>query len=309
MQNRSVPCLHQPIAVTSVTAMSRGERRTRWVILVAAVTMVAEIVAGYASESMALLADGWHMASHVVALGITAWAFAFARRHSGDAHFSFGTGKVGSLGGYTSAILLIFFAGLMVIESIAHLFDPVEIQFDEAILVAIVGLVVNLLSAWLLRDHHAHRHDSKHAHHHSHDHNLKGAYLHVLADALTSVLAISALLIGKFTGIVALDPIMGIVGGGIIARWGIQLLRESGNILLDRVVDIDWVNRAQEAVERDAGTWLSDLHVWRVSNGEYAASISVVAHDPKSPEDYKALLPRYPGLNHLTIEVNRCPES
>lgn len=284
----------------------RNERNTRWVIALTAAMMIVEIAAGSMFNSMALLADGWHMASHASALSITAFAYFYARRHASDARYSFGTWKVGVLGGFTSAVVLAVIAILIAWESFGRFFDPLVISFNEAILVASIGLVVNLVSAWMLGDHHHEAHDEHHGHHH-HDHNLRAAYLHVLADALTSVFAIFALLTGKVFGWVWMDAAMGIVGSIIIARWSYGLLRDSSRVLLDGAVELSTVEDIRAALEDDSDDRVADLHVWRVGPGKIAAIISIVSHEMKSPDDYRvALIERF-GFAHLTIEVNRCP--
>jgi cation diffusion facilitator family transporter len=281
----------------------RGERQTRIVIVLTAAMMVIEIAAGSVFNSMALLADGWHMASHASALSITAFAYLYARRRAGDARFSFGTWKVSVLGGYSSAVVLAVIALLIAWESVGRFFEPQDISFDEATLVASVGLVVNLLSAYLLSDGHSH----SHAGHEHHDHNLRSAYLHVLADALTSVTAIVALLTGKFFGWVWMDPMMGIVGSLVIARWSYGLLRDTSGVLLDGSVPAESVASIREALESgSAGDMVSDLHVWPLGPGQLAVVASVVSDHPRSPSDYKALLADRRELKHLTVEVNRC---
>ena len=285
----------------------RSERNTRRVIALTAAMMVVEIVAGTVFNSMALLADGWHMASHASALAITAFAYAYARRHADDARYSFGTWKVGVLGGYSSAVVLAVIALLIAWESAGRLAEPRVISFDEAILVACVGLVVNLVSAYMLRDHH---HESAHgeaAHAHRHDHNLRGAYLHVLADALTSLFAIFALLTGKYFGWVWMDPLMGIVGSVIIGRWSYGLLRDSSRILLDGDVAAGAVTEVKAALEADSDDLVADLHLWRVGPKNLAAIVSLVTDDPRAPEHYKAILAERLGIAHVTVEVNRCP--
>ncbi len=282
----------------------RNERQTRLVIALTAVMMVAEIVAGSVFHSMALLADGWHMASHASALSITAFTYWFARRHRHDERYSFGTGKVGVLGGFTSAVVLAVIAILVAWESFGRFFEPLVISFDEAIAVATVGLAVNLLSAWLLRDAHHHggsRHDGGHAH----DHNLRAAYLHVLADALTSVTAIVALVTGKLFGWVWMDPVMGIVGSVVIARWSVGLLRQTSAVLLDGAAPEETRERLRRAVE-DSGDIVSDLHVWQVGPGRLAAVASVVSDSPRPPEHYKRRLAAALDLAHVTVEVNPC---
>ena len=289
-----------------------GERRTLQVIALTATMMVAEVGGGMMFGSMALLADGWHMASHSAALGITVFAYRFARRHLQDPRFTFGTGKVGVLGGFTSAVALAFIALLMVWESAGRLFEPRAISFDEAMVVAALGLVVNLLSAWLLRetphDHgHGHDHHHEHGHHHGHDHNLRAAYIHVLADALTSVLAIVALLAGKYFGWVWMDPLMGIVGAGVIGIWCYGLLRDTGRILVDADTGEDEATEIRRAVEADKDNLVADLHVWRVGPRHLAAIVSVVTHFPRPPGHYKALLVGRADLVHLAVEVHQGP--
>jgi len=304
-----------------------GERRTLIIVIVTAVFMVAEIVAGLYFGSMALLADGLHMASHAAALGISVAAYVYARRHASDRHFSFGTGKVNSLAAFASAILLVGFAGLMAVESIERLFNPVSISFDQAILVAVIGLLVNGASAWLLAStphhhHHGHEgghdhadHDSAH-HHHGHgrapeselqkDQNLRAAYFHVLADALTSVLAIVALLAGKYAGAAWLDPAMGIVGATLVAHWSWGLLRMSAKVLLDWQADTPVIDRVHEALLVDESDRIADLHVWTIGQGQHAAEVAIVTDRPRSPAYYKALIPDELGIVHATIEVHRC---
>jgi cation diffusion facilitator family transporter len=283
-----------------------GERNTRRVILLTLLMMLIEIVGGYLFGSMALLADGWHMGTHAVALGITAFAYYYARRKSDDPNYSFGTGKVGVLGGFASAIVLAVIALLMGIESFKRLINPSPIQFNEAIVVAVLGLTVNLISAWLLQGKHGH---SLHHHNHSHshqDHNLRAAYLHVLADALTSLLAIFALLTGKIFGWIWMDSIMGIVGALMITKWSYGLLIDTGKILLDRDVNQEAVDEIRAKMEADSDTRVTDIHVWRVGSHHLSAIISLVTHYPKTPAYYKKLLLDYDEIVHVTIEVNKC---
>jgi cation diffusion facilitator family transporter len=289
-----------------------NERRTRRVIGLTLAMMGAEIAAGMRFGSMALLADGWHMGTHAAALGITALAYYLERRHADNPLFSFGTGKIGILGGYTSAIVLALVALVMAGESLARFQRPVPIRFEEAILVAVVGLAVNLLSAWMLQGPaggemhpgaHAHVHPGDHGHH---DHNLKAAYLHVLADALTSLLAIAALVTGKFFGWTWMDPAMGLVGAVVILRWAWGLVGETSRILLDRDVSLDEVAAIYRAIETDGDNRVADLHVWRLGPGRLAAVISVVTHFPKDPGHYKDLLRDFTELNHITVEVHTC---
>ena len=289
-----------------VPDFSHAERRTRIVIGVTAAMMIIEIVAGLMSHSMALLADGWHMSTHVLAFLITAVAYYFARTQAGNARFSFGTGKIGVLGGFTSAVVLSIIALLMAVESVRRLFVPLEIHFNEAIGIACVGLLVNLGCALLLADrHHEHSDDSAH----SHDLNLRAAYLHVLADAFTSVLAIAALTGGKFLGWARLDPVVGIIGSGVVFSWAYTLLRDTSGILLDRTpASSDLPDQIRRAVESDGDSLVTDLHVWQVGIGKYAAMISIVAHEPKSCDSYRALLRSHDELVHVTIETQHCRE-
>ena len=280
-----------------------GESKTLIVIAITAVMMVVEISAGVIYGSMALLADGLHMASHTVALAITAFAYIYARRHALNPGFSFGTGKVNALGGFTGAVLLVIFSLMMAVESVERLLNPVAIVFNQAIAVAVLGLLVNALCAYVLgvhshEDHHGdHSHDDHH--HNGHDHNLTSAYLHVLADALTSVLAIVALITAKYYGYVWMDPLMGVVGAILIARWsyGLLLDRQAPKLLREEI---------RTALESDEDTQVSDLHVWSIGPEIYSASITVVAHEPASPGDYKARLPESLGLVHITLEVHVC---
>ena len=304
-----------------------GERRTLLVLALTAVTMVVEIAAGLGLGSIALLADGLHMGSHATALGIAAFVYVYSRRHAADPRFAFGTGKMNALGGYTGAVLLAAFAVAMAWESVARLLSPVAIAFDWAIAVAVVGLAVNAASVLLLgahghgRDHHAGVQDEhRHEHHHSggqddhHDHldhdlNLRSAYLHVLADALTSVLAIVALLAGKFFGAWWMDPLMGLLGAALVTRWSWGLLRDTGRLLLDRQAPEPVLRAVREAIEGAADNRLYDLHVWSVAPGAYAAALGVVTHSPHPPGHYRALIPVDLGIVHATVEVQRCEEA
>lgn len=286
---------------------TEGERKTRLVVILTACMMVVEIAAGYTFGSMALLADGWHMGTHVAALAISVFAYRYARRHADNPRYSFGTGKVSALGGFASAIALAVVALLMAIESVERLLAPQTIHFDEAILVAIVGLVVNLVSAWLLHGGHAHGHHHGDHHHHGHqDHNLRAAYLHVLADALTSLLAILALFTGKYFGWIWMDACMGLVGAVLITRWGYGLLRETSSVLLDSTPDEKTLTGISNAIESDADNRVADLHVWRLGPRHFGAIVSLVTDHPRDPQHYKALLKDLPQLAHVTIEVNHC---
>jgi cation diffusion facilitator family transporter len=288
---------------------TEGERRTRLVVILTACMMVIEITAGYLFGSMALLADGWHMGTHVAALAISLFAYRYARQHADNPIYSFGTGKVSALGGYASAIALAVVALLMGFESIHRLLFPETIQFDQAILVAIIGLVVNLVSAWLLHGgatHDHHHHDAAHGHHHHHDHNLRAAYLHVIADALTSLLAIIALVAGKYFGWLWMDACMGLVGAALITRWGYGLLRETSGVLLDSAPNDETLQRIERAIQSDADNRVTDLHVWRLGPKSYGVIISLVTHQPRDPQHYKGLLKDFAQLHHVTIEVNHC---
>jgi cation diffusion facilitator family transporter len=302
----------------------RNERRTWFVVALTAVMMVGEIAAGSLFGSMALLADGWHMATHACALGIAAAAYLFARQHARNSRFAFGTGKFGDLAAFSSAIILSLIAVQIFYESVIRLVHPVAIAYGEAIAVAALGLGVNLVSAWLLRDshdhdHHGHghshgssqgssqgsSHDSSHGHRH-HDNNLRAAYIHVLADAATSVLAIAALAIAMYSQWIWADPAVGIIGSLVIASWAFGLIRDSGAVLLDVSVD-----KNLEAVIRDRletrGDRVTDLHLWQVGPGHRAAVISVVSDHPLPSATYKRRLGGLRGLSHVTIEVELCP--
>jgi cation diffusion facilitator family transporter len=285
-----------------------GERRTLQVLLLTATMMIVEIVAGVIYGSMALLADGWHMGTHAAAFMITVFAYRYARRHAASPVFAFGTGKVGVLGGFASAVALAVVALVMLAESAQRLFIPHVIHFNEAIGVAVLGLAINIISAFLLQDHHvqeAHNHHHDHRHHH-HDHNLKAAYLHVLADALTSVLAIIAVVSGKYFGWNWLDPVMGMVGAAVITHWSYGLLRETGPVLLDESIDEQYRTLIRQRIEDDADNRVTDLHVWKVGPSHYAVILSLVTQYPQPPEHYKALLADLDRLSHITIEANQC---
>jgi cation diffusion facilitator family transporter len=288
-----------------------NEMRTWWVVGLTAVMMIGEIIGGTIYGSMALVADGWHMSTHAGALAIAALAYRYARRFARDSRFAFGTGKLGELAGYSSALILGVIALMIAYESVTRLLNPIAIHFDQAIVIACIGLAVNLVSAWLLHDDHDHHdehdHHDDHAHgHHHHDHNLRAAYLHVLADALTSVLAIVALLAGRFYGWVWMDPIMGVVGALVIAHWSFRLLRASGAVLVDVVVDPRMAEQVRAKLEQGSDR-VTDLHLWRVGPGHAALIASVVSDHPQSPDAYKARLESLSGLSHVTIEVHTCP--
>ena len=272
----------------------KAERNTKIVMILTVVTMVIEIIAGWLSGSMALLADGWHMATHVAAFGITLFAYQYARKNVNNPQYTFGTGKVGVLGGFTSAVILAMVALIMVIESLMRLFRPDLIHFNEAIAVAIIGLGVNLISALVLEDDH------------DHDHNIQAAYIHVLADALTSILAIIALCGGKFFGWIWLDAVMGIVGAMVIAKWAYNLLQDTSAVLLDGAVDKEIRSSVLTVIESDADNRVADLHLWHLSQNHLAAMISLVTHYPQEPEYYRHLLQKIPSIAHVIVEVNPC---
>ena len=281
-----------------------AERNTWRVIGLSVVMMVAEIVAGWWYGSMALLADGWHMSTHVAALGITAGAYWLARRYARDQRFAFGTFKIEVLGGFASAILLSLVALLIVAESLERFFVPRSIQYDQALIVAVIGLLVNLLSAWLLGDGTLHGHDHDHDSPHEHqDLNLRAAYLHVLADAATSVLAIVALLGGKYGKWGWLDPLMGVVGAALIGIWSLSLIRVTSIVLLDREMDHPLVAEIRETIESDRKSRVSDLHVWRVGRSRFACLALIEIHEPRTAADYRQQLRAHEELSHITIEV------
>jgi len=302
---------------------AQNERRTWFVVALTLVMMVGEITAGSFFGSMALLADGWHMGTHAVALGIAGAAYLFARRHLGNERFSFGTGKFGDLAAFSSALILGIIAVQIAYESVLRLFSPVSIAYGEAIAVAVLGLVVNLVSAFLLRDshdhHHGHAHDHDHHDDHGHDHhdhdlghgrlhrdnNFRAAYMHVLADAATSVLAIAALALGMYTGWAWADPAVGLIGSAVIASWAYTLIRDAGSVLLDVSVDrkLERTIRARLEEGRDR---ITDLHVWQVGPGHCAAVISIVSDAPLQPAIYKERLHDLKALSHVTVEVEHC---
>lgn len=306
----------------------RNETRTWLVIALTTVMMVGEIVAGHLFGSMALEADGWHMATHAGALIIAALAYLFARRHADDTRFAFGTAKLGDLAGFASAIILAMIALLIALELVGRLREPVPIAFDEAILVAVLGLLVNLASAWLLHEPdpaaapspasaphrgsaHSHAHSHGHAHGHGHgakaagqpDYNLRGAYLHVIADAATSVAAIIGLLAGRFYGWVWMDAAMALLGSMVIASWSLGLIRDSGAVLLDVTPDPALAERVRQKLEA-GGERIIDLHLWRLGPGHHGLIASLVTADPHPPEIYRARLASLSGLSHITIEVH-----
>ena len=282
------------------------------VVAITATMMVIEIGAGLAFGSMALLADGLHMASHAAALGISVLAYLFARRHAHDARFSFGTGKINSLAGFASAVMLAVVAVLMAGQSVERLLHPVTIDFGPALTVAIVGLAINAVCLLILKGDHAHDHtddeDHDHHEHEAHDHNLWSAYIHVLADALTSVLAIGALMAGKRFGAVWLDPLMGILGAILISRWAWSLISVSGHVLLDMQAPEALRRMVRRHIEQDADNRVADLHVWAIGPGLYSAAISVITDKPQPADHYRGLLPSHLGIVHTTVEVHHCRE-
>jgi cation diffusion facilitator family transporter len=279
-----------------------GEKRTWWVILLTTVTMAGEIIAGLLFGSMALLADGLHMASHAAALTIGAVAYIYARRRAHDKRFSFGTGKVSSLAGFTSAVLLALFALVMAVESIGRFLYPVIIVFNAAILVAVLGLLVNAVSVFILGVKDKHEKDGS-AHHH--DHNLRAAYLHVLADALTSILAIIALFAGKLFGLNWMDPLMGIVGAVMVTRWSIGLLKETSKVLLDRQAPDKLLDQVEELLEKDGQTKITDLHIWSIGSNQFAAAIELVSSNLEDDNYFHQLIESVEGVAHVTIGVHR----
>ena len=284
------------------SAHEENAKRTLWVVALTVVMMVGEIVAGYITGSMALLADGFHMATHAGALGIAAVAYSYARRHASSSRYSFGTGKVGDLGGFASALILGMVSLVIAVESVMRLLQPTEVQFGTATLIAIVGLIVNIVSALLLGHGHSHGHDDHHGHGHGHgDNNLKSAYVHVIADALTSVLAIAALLAGRYLGWVWLDPVMGIVGAIVIARWAWSLMGVTSAVLLDQT-DEHVADEIRELVEKPGDATITDLHVWRVGPEAHAAIVSVLGESTLNAESIRERLKPVHEVSHLTVE-------
>ncbi|MBC2379810.1 CDF family Co(II)/Ni(II) efflux transporter DmeF [Pseudomonas sp. WS 5106] len=281
-------------------AHEENAKRTLWVVMLTVVMMVAEIVTGALTGSMALLADGFHMGTHVVALGIAAAAYAYAKRHANNPRYSFGTGKVGDLGGFASALILALVSLGIGVESVMRLLTPTDVQFGTATLIAAVGLGVNVVSALLLGQGQGHDHDHGHAHH-GHDNNFKSAYVHVIADALTSVLAIAALLAGRYLGWVWLDPVMGIVGAIVIARWAWTLMGTTAGVLLDQT-DAHVAEEIRELVEQPGDATITDLHVWRVGPDAHAAIVSVIGGATTDAELIRERLKPVHEVSHLTVE-------
>jgi cation diffusion facilitator family transporter len=291
-----------------------AERNTRWAVALTAIMMVVEIIGGWMVNSMALLADGWHMSSHALALGLSVLAYGAARRFAHDSRFAFGTWKIEVLSGYTSALFLVLVAGLMLYQSAERLVAPTPIHYDQAITIAIVGLLVNLACAWLLKDGHGHEHHHGHHGHdgdsHHHDLNLRSAYVHVVADAATSVLAIAALFGGKLWGANWLDPLMGIVGAGLVAVWAYGLLRDSGRVLLDAEMNAPVVAEIREVIAASPiPATICDLHVWRVGKGKYACILALVTEEDASPDYFRRQLGVHEELVHISVEVNRRPRA
>jgi len=296
---------------------ARADSRTRLVVYLTALFMLVEIVAGLLVHSMALLADGVHMATHVGALGLAAWAYTLARRHARNRRFSFGSGKFGDLAGFASALILGIISLGVAIESAMRLYAPVEIQYREAIVIAVIGLCVNIVSAIVLHDGEDHSHDGE-DHDHDHlggdhkqhaDYNLRAAYVHVLADAATSVLAISALALGAAFGWGFLDPVVGLIGAVVIARWAVQLMQQTSLVLLDFEDDPSLAGAIRRTLEGDLRLQIADLHLWRLGPGHRGLIVSLVSPSPCSAEDIKtALRARHEGLSHVTIEVAVCED-
>ncbi len=284
-----------------------AERNTKWAVLLTSVMMIAEITGGWIYNSMALLADGWHMSSHALALGLSVLAYTAARRFAKDSRFSFGTWKIEVLGGYTSALFLVGVAGLMLFQSVDRLLSPTPIHYDQAIFISIIGLLVNLGCAWLLKGDH-HDHHQGHSHHHHQDLNLRAAYLHVLTDAATSVLAIIALIGGKLWGANWLDPVMGIVGAGLVAIWAYGLLRDASKVLLDAEMDAPVVAEIEDVIDSSpTNAIITDLHVWRVGKGKFACILSLATSQAISADTFKKQLSIHEELVHITVEVTAIP--
>ena len=293
---------------TSASDLSANESRTLKVVLLTAATMIIEIAAGYMTGSMALLADGWHMGTHAFALGMSYTAYLLSRKLDGSDMFSFGTGKIGVLAGYTSALFLGAAALWMIYESVYRMIYPKEIAFSEAIGVTVIGLVVNFSSVIILHGRGGSSHNHPHAdgHDHDHDHNFRAAYLHVLADTLTSILALIALFSGKLFGWAFLDPVMGVVGGLLISRWAWSLLRNTGKILLDGNAGEDIRSEIRKSVESDNDSRIIDLHAWRIGSAEVAAIVSVATAADRTAEEYQDRINQSTNVNHLSVEVHPC---
>ncbi|WPN49659.1 CDF family Co(II)/Ni(II) efflux transporter DmeF [Pseudomonas sp. P8_241] len=304
MNSTNINYTHDHVFLGS--AHDENARRTLWVVALTVVMMVGEITAGYITGSMALLADGFHMATHAGALGIAAAAYGYAKRHACSQRYSFGTGKVGDLGGFASALILGMVSLGIGVESVMRLLQPTEVQFGTATLIAIAGLIVNIVSALLLGHGHSHGHEHEHGHahahaHHGNDNNLKSAYVHVIADALTSVLAIATLLAGRYLGWVWLDPVMGIVGAIVIARWAWTLMGATAGVLLDQT-DAHVAEEIRELVEKPGDATITDLHVWRVGPQAHAAIVSVLGEVTANADSIRERLKPVHEVSHLTVE-------
>jgi cation diffusion facilitator family transporter len=294
----------------------RAERRTWAVIVLCGVMMVVEIVGGALFGSLALIADGLHMSTHAGALLLAALAYTYARKYANDRRFTFGTGKFGDLAGFSSAIVLSMIALLIGYEAVERLLNPVSISFNEAIPIAVLGLAVNIASAWLLsggHDHghshgHAHDHDHHHDHHlhgaHHRDNNMRAAIVHVMADAAVSVLVIVGLVSARAFGWLWMDPLAGLIGAGVIASWSYGLIRDTGAILLDMNPDKDMASRLREAIETE-GDVLADLHLWRLGPGHLGAIVSVLTSKEREADFYRHRLAHFKSLSHLTVEIAR----
>ncbi|TCS61286.1 CDF family Co(II)/Ni(II) efflux transporter DmeF [Varunaivibrio sulfuroxidans] len=322
MHSKTIERLRHEHEFIDLESIRDGRRRVSIVIVLTVVTMALEIAAGTVFNSMALLADGWHMASHAGSLGIALFAYVYAQRHAANPSFTFGTGKVEYLGAFASAVALAMVAVLIAWDSLSRLLAPLTIRYDEAMAVAALGLVVNLVCAAILHGGTGgHTHDHPHDHPVSHaageahgsgphhtDQNRRAAYLHVLADALTSILAIAALLMGRLFGWAWLDAVIGMVGAAMIARWAVTLMRDSARVLVDGDVDAHTVERVRRLIESDADNKISDLHIWKIGAGHLGAVISVVTHHQRPPAHYKALLKEVRDLSHVTVEILPCEE-
>jgi cation diffusion facilitator family transporter len=307
----------------------RAERRTWAVIILCSVMMIAEIISGVLFGSLALIADGLHMSTHAGALLLAALAYTYARKYANDRNFTFGTGKFGDLAGYTSAIVLAMIALLIGYEAVSRLINPVPISFNEAIPIAVLGLVVNVASAWLLSGGHHHDHNHGHAHDHSHGHshhgdeveghdhdaahgdhhrdnNMRAAVIHVMADAAVSVLVIVGLVLARSFGWVWMDPLAGLIGAMVIANWSIGLLRDTGGILLDRTPDLRMADKVRMAIESE-GDEVTDLHLWRLGPGHLGAIVCVATSGTREAADYRQRLAQFADLSHVTVEVAHCP--
>jgi cation diffusion facilitator family transporter len=287
----------------------RAESRARAAAIVTALFMVVEIAAGLIFRSMALLADGIHMATHVGALGLAAAAYWLARRHVANTRFTFGSGKFGDLAAFASAVVLGVIAIAVAVESVERLLTPVAVAYRDALIIAAIGLAVNVICAFILADSHDHHHGHAHGHHHANDHNMRAAYVHVLADAATSVLALAALAGGLFFGLAWLDPLVGLIGAAVIASWSYGLIRDSGMVLLDAEADPDLAREIRTSVESEFEARVADLHLWRLGPGHHGLIVSLVSPGPATAESVKdTLRRRYPDLSHVTVEVAVCAD-